>query len=120
MGNDLQAKALGASGKDNYKYKDRHAVRTASGHSCPTQPLDSFSLKRVTSYTVGIMVSIWFLAKVFMAFAPLTGVVAQYSTAPVLPALINATADELIAGLEAGQFTSLDLVQVSIYARHSA
>ncbi|KAJ4339819.1 hypothetical protein N0V87_003019 [Didymella glomerata] len=60
------------------------------------------------------MVSMWFLAKVFVAFAPLTCVVAQYSNASVPPELLDATADELIAGLEAGQFTSLDLVQVYV------
>jgi amidase len=66
----------------------------------------------VASYTVGIMVSVWFFAKVFVA---LTSVVAQYATHPVLPELLDATADELISGLEAGDFTSLDLVQVSDY-----
>ena len=65
------------------------------------------------------MVSAWFLAKVFVAFAPLTSVVAQYATPPVLPELLDATADELISGLEAGDFTSLDLVQVSCNQRIS-
>lgn len=65
------------------------------------------------------MVSMWFLAKVFVAFAPLTSVVAQYSNASVLPELLDATADELIAGLEAGQFTSLDLVQVRLQSIRS-
>ncbi|KAF3039069.1 hypothetical protein E8E11_003080 [Didymella keratinophila] len=60
------------------------------------------------------MVSMWFLAKVFVAFTPLTSVVAQYSNASALPELLDATADELIAGLGAGQFTSLDLVQVYV------
>jgi amidase len=61
------------------------------------------------------MVSAWFLTKVLVAFAPLTSVVysAPYNVSvPVLPGLLDATADELIAGLDAGSFTSLDLVQV--------
>lgn len=65
------------------------------------------------------MVSMWFFVKVVAAFAPLTNVVAQYSTTPVLPELMDATADELISGLEAGQFTSLDLVQVSIDVKYT-
>jgi amidase len=62
------------------------------------------------------MVSTWLLIKVFVAFVPLTSVVyAQYNVSvPRLPFLLDATADELIAGLEAGSFTSLDLVQVRI------
>jgi hypothetical protein len=62
------------------------------------------------------MVSAWFLTKVFVAFAPLSVVYAQqYNVSvPVLPSLLDATADELIAGLDAGSFTSLDLVQVRI------
>ncbi|KAL1598172.1 hypothetical protein SLS59_007182 [Nothophoma quercina] len=60
------------------------------------------------------MVSAWFLAKVFVAFAPLTSVIAQYATPSVLPELLDATADELISGLEAGDFTSLDLVQAYV------
>jgi amidase len=59
------------------------------------------------------MVSAWSFAKVFVAFAPLASVVAQYATPPVLPELLDATADELISGLESGHFKSLDLVQVS-------
>jgi amidase len=61
------------------------------------------------------MVSMWFLAKVFVAFAPLTTTVyAQYNTTTRLPLLLDATADDLAAGLEAGAFTSLDLVQVTL------
>ena len=59
------------------------------------------------------MVSAWYLAKVFVALAPLTSVYAQYATPAELPLLLDATAEELTAGLEAGNFTSLDLVQVS-------
>jgi hypothetical protein len=35
-----------------------------------------------------------------------------------LPPLLDATADELIAGLDAGDFTSLNLVEVSTYSCH--
>jgi amidase len=64
------------------------------------------------------MVSAW---KVLVAFAPLTSVVyAQYNVSvPQLPLLLDATADELIAGLDAGTFTSLDLVQVPIIVAQS-
>jgi amidase len=74
------------------------------------------TLSYPTVVTFGIMVSASFLTKVFVAFVPLTSVVyAQYNVSvPQLPLLLDATADELIAGLEAGSFTSLDLVQVRI------
>jgi amidase len=58
------------------------------------------------------MVSAWFLTKVFVAFAPLSTVYAQYNTPVEFPLLLDATAEELSAGLESGAFTSLDLVQV--------
>ncbi|KAF1935133.1 amidase signature enzyme [Clathrospora elynae] len=54
------------------------------------------------------MVSAWLLTKVFVVFAPLASVYAQY------PLLLDATADELAAGLEAGNYTSLDLVQAYV------
>jgi amidase len=60
------------------------------------------------------MVSAAFIVNVFVAFVPLTHVFAQYGTPAVLPPLLDATADELIAGLEAGDFTSLDLVHVGV------
>jgi amidase len=59
------------------------------------------------------MVSAWFLAKFFVAFAPLTGVAALYEKPSQLPLLLDATAEELTLGLEAGNFTSVDLVNVS-------
>lgn len=65
------------------------------------------------------MVSIKFFAKVFVTFAPLTSVVALYTTPLTLPHLLDASADELISGLEAGDFTSLDLVKVSIIRTHN-
>jgi hypothetical protein len=113
-GNGRQSQAVGADSKDAHNYKKPRAAHTDDRPLHSAQPLDTFSLKRVTSFTVVMMVSMWFLARVFVAVAPLTSVVAQYSTAPALPELLDATADELIAGLEAGNFTSLDLVQVSI------
>ena len=61
------------------------------------------------------MVSAWFLAKIFVAFALLTTVVvAQYGACEPakLPALLDATAEELVRGLERGEFTSVDLVKV--------
>ncbi|KAF2998479.1 hypothetical protein E8E13_002817 [Curvularia kusanoi] len=60
------------------------------------------------------MMSTWFLAKVLVAIVPVASVVAQYSTTPAFPSLLDATADELISGLEAGDFTSLDLVQAYV------
>ena len=116
-GNCRQAHADGAYSDNTADYKNPRASRNTRDCPAPTQPLGTFFLRRVASYTVGIMVSAWFLARVFVAFAPLTSVAAQYPTAPVLPELLDATADELIAGLEAGDFTSLDLVQVSNYER---
>ncbi|CAE7212213.1 hypothetical protein P3342_012342 [Pyrenophora teres f. teres] len=54
------------------------------------------------------MVSAWFLTKVFVAFAPLVSVYAHPNTK--FPLLLDATADDLVAGLHAGDFTSADLV----------
>ena len=118
-GNGRQSQAAGADSEDVHSYKKRRAVRKVGSHPLHDQPLRTFSLKRVIFITVCIMVSMWFLAKIFVAFAPLTSVVAQYSNASVLPELLDATADELIAGLEAGQFTSLDLVQVRLHSIRS-
>jgi len=47
-----------------------------------------------------------------VAFALLTTVFAQSNTTNKFPLLLDATADDLVAGLDAGVFTSLDLVQV--------
>lgn len=115
-GNDRQSQAAGADSKDVHDYKKRRAVPKAESHPLPPQLLGTFLIKRVLFITVATMVSMWFLAKFFVAFVPLTSVVAQYSNASVLPELLDATADELIAGLEAGQFTSLDLVQVILHS----
>ncbi|EMD64536.1 hypothetical protein COCSADRAFT_171597 [Bipolaris sorokiniana ND90Pr] len=60
------------------------------------------------------MVSAWFLAKVFLAFAPLPSVYAQYNGTVSFPSLLDATADELATGLDTGAFTSLDLVQAYV------
>ena len=68
---------------------------------------------------IGIMVSAWLIIKALVAFAPLTGVYAQYGESSKLPLLLDATGEELTAGLEAGNFTSLDLVQVSHTALHA-
>lgn len=61
------------------------------------------------------MVSTKFVVKVLVAFAPLTCVFAQYGS-PALPLLLDATTEELSTGLEAGDFSSVDLVNVSILA----
>ncbi|KAL6709842.1 hypothetical protein ACN47E_000627 [Coniothyrium glycines] len=60
------------------------------------------------------MVSAWFLAKAFVAFAPLGSVIAQYNTSVQLPLLLDATAEELSSGLAAGDFTSVDLVHAYV------
>lgn len=112
-GNGRQSHADGAHSDSNHSYKNPCAIDNLKTRPAPVQLLGTFSYKRVAFNTVGIMVSAWFLAKVFVAFAPLTSVIAQYATPSVLPELLDATADELISGLEAGDFTSLDLVQVS-------
>ncbi|KAI2477426.1 Glutamyl-tRNA amidotransferase protein [Pyrenophora tritici-repentis] len=58
------------------------------------------------------MVSAWFLTKVFAAFVPLVSVYAHPQTK--FPLLLDATADDLVAGLHAGDFTSVDLVKAYI------
>lgn len=62
----------------------------------------------------GIMVSAWFIARTFVAFAPLTSVFAQYAAGSKFPSLLDATVEELTVGLEKGDFTSVDLVQVCV------
>jgi amidase len=110
----MGAQRQSSSGRDGkHDYKTHVHVRKSEAASA--QPLihSSFSYRTVAFATVA-MVSAWFLTKVFVAFAPLTTTVyAQYNTTTELPLLLDATADELSAGLEAGAFTSLDLVQVS-------
>jgi amidase len=59
------------------------------------------------------MVSAWLIVRAFVAISPLTSVYAQYGELSKLPLLLDATGEELTTGLEAGQFTSVDLVQVS-------
>lgn len=112
-GNGRQSHADGAQSDSDHNYKSPHSGVNTKQRTVHSRSLRILSLKRVASYTVGTMVPAWFLAKLFVAFVPLTSVVAQYAIPPVLPKLLDATADELISGLEAGDFTSLDLVQVS-------
>jgi len=98
-------------GKHDYKTHDIvHSNEAALARYC----IHSSLSYRTVAFAIVIMVSAWFLTKVFVAFAPLTTIVyAQYNiTTPQLPLLLDATADDLAAGLEAGDFTSLDLVQV--------
>lgn len=57
------------------------------------------------------MVSFHRLLRGAIAFAPLTSIVSAYPR-NALPSLAEATTEELAAGLEAKQFTSLDLVNV--------
>jgi len=76
--------------------------------------------RRLVVVSVGIMVSAWFIAKALVAFAPLTSVVAQYAETSQFPNLLDATVEELTVGLEKGDFTSVELVQVSnAYFPHS-
>jgi hypothetical protein len=98
--------------KSVHNYKNRGAVCSGQDYSTSTQTPGILSNKWVAFCTVAIMVSAWFLTKVFVAVVPITNVVAQYSAPSVLPGLLDATADQLISGLNAGDFTSLDLVQV--------
>ncbi|KAJ4377758.1 hypothetical protein N0V83_000588 [Neocucurbitaria cava] len=60
------------------------------------------------------MVSSWFLLRALAIFAPLTSVLGQYDTPAHLPLLLDATAEELTAGLDAGDFTSVDLVNAYV------
>jgi amidase len=108
---DEQRQSLsGRHGKHEYKKHDIVHSRKATS----VRPRIQASLSyRTVAVAIATMVSAWFLTKVLVAFAPLTTVVyAQYNTTTDLPLLLDATGDELVAGLEAGAFTSLDLVQV--------
>ncbi|CAO2647575.1 Nn.00g084970.m01.CDS01 [Neocucurbitaria sp. VM-36] len=60
------------------------------------------------------MVSAWFLVRALAIFAPLTSVLGQYETPTEFPLLLDATAEELKAGLDAGEFTSVDLVHAYV------
>lgn len=109
---DEQRQSLsGRHGKHEYKKHDIVHSRKAT----PVRPsIQASPSYRTVAVAIATMVSAWFLTKVLVAFAPLTTVVhAQYNTTTDLPLLLDATGDELVAGLEAGAFTSLDLVQVS-------
>jgi len=110
MGEQRQSLS-GRHGKHEYKKHDIvHSLKATS-----VRPRIRASLSyRTVAVAIATMVSAWFLTKVLVAFAPLTTVVyAQYNTTTDLPLLLDATGDDLAAGLEAGAFTSLDLVQVS-------
>ena len=74
----------------------------------PTLPL--VRQRSAAFVAFGIMVSAWLIVKAFVAFAPFTSCAHVNSS---LPLLLDATAEELTLGLEKGQFTSVDLVQVS-------
>lgn len=93
-------------------YNKQNPANSPEHPTTPSPAQASFSFWTV-AVAIGIMVSAWFLAKAFVAFAPLTCVYGQYNTTNSFPSLLDATADELAAGLNAGAFTSLDLVQVS-------
>lgn len=101
----------GHHGKHDYK---THDIVHSNEAALARYRIHSSLSYRTVAFATVIMVSAWFLTKVFVAFAPLTTTVyAQYNvTTPQLPLLLDATADDLTAGLEAGDFTSLDLVQV--------
>jgi amidase len=94
-------------------YKSDHDSRK-SRPSSGRQYLCLETLPLSTAVTIGIMVSAWLIIKAFVALAPLTTVYAQYGEASKLPLLLDATAEDLTAGLESGNFTSVDLVQVSV------
>ena len=100
--------------QDKQAYKWDGNARNPAG-----RPKLNFCLRSFTVVSIGIMVSAWFIAKAFVAFAPLTSVWAQYGEPSKLPLLLDATAEELTAGLEKGDFTSVDLVHVS-FASSSA
>ncbi|KAF2849514.1 amidase signature enzyme [Plenodomus tracheiphilus IPT5] len=74
----------------------------------------STSARRLIVLSFGVMVSTLFLAKVFVALAPLGSVWAQYGAVSALPLLLDATAEELTLGLEWGNFTSVDLVNAYV------
>jgi amidase len=93
-----------------------HVFKSGAGPRLPSQQ-PSFvrsSLPRsAVVVAIVVMVSAWFIVKT-VALAPLTSVYAQYGESPKLPLLLDATGEELTAGLEVGHFTSVDLVHVSI------
>jgi hypothetical protein len=96
------ASKVGNANKSAYKIVDR--ARQSS-------LLVTLSTRSIVIVSIGIMVSAWFIARALVAFAPLTSVVAQYGTSK-FPELLDATVEELTVGLERGDFTSVDLVQV--------
>jgi hypothetical protein len=105
---DVRLSQSGTSRNHNkYVYKKHQSSypHLALQYSGP----NSFSRFAVV-VAIGIMVSAWLIVKVLVAFAP---VYAQYGAPSKLPLLLDATGEQLTAGLEAGHFTSVDLVQVS-------
>jgi hypothetical protein len=112
MGTTMQACSLMQESPKERVYKEEVTLSAQIIFECRWQPA-SFSFKQTGVLTFAVMVSAWLIVKTFVAIVPLTHVFAQYGTPPVLPSLLDATADELIAGLEAGDFTSLNLVDVN-------
>ena len=113
MGWTMQARSLMQDSPKGHVYKEQVTLDSQIAFECHQQPA-SFLIKQAGVLTFAVMVSAWLILRTFVAVVPLTHVVAQYSTPSALPPLLDATADELIAGLEAGHFTSLNLVDVSL------
>jgi hypothetical protein len=111
MGSTRRPQSGTTRNHNKYAYKSR-------GYSQPTierrYPSPHFSTHLVLGVGIGIMVSAWLIVRAFVAISPLTNVYAQYGGPSKLPLLLDATGEELTAGLEAGRFTSADLVQVSL------
>jgi hypothetical protein len=103
----------GTTGNNN-----KHVYKTGGNAQPKIEGQNSgphFFPRSATRVGIGIMVSACLILKAFVAFSPLKSVYAQYGESSEFPLLLDATGEELTAGLEMGQFTSVDLVNVSAY-----
>jgi hypothetical protein len=116
MGNMQRSQSDSSRYRGEYVYKNDPITRFTEEHT--TRPSLLYLPRWVVSIAVGTMVLTRFLAKALLAVAPLTSVCAQYSAPSSLPLLLDATTEELTLGLEAGNFTSVDLVNVSFVPSH--
>lgn len=93
-------------------YKEKDGSQTKHSLKCSRQ-FDSILFKSIFAL-VGIIVMAMFIVKFFIAFAPLTSICARHIQASALPSLLDATAEDLMTGLNLEAFTSVDLVEVNI------
>ncbi|KAF2825272.1 amidase signature enzyme, partial [Ophiobolus disseminans] len=106
----MRQSQLGDAEKDK-NVNESAAMCINGGDARIPRPLFKFHTWETISLPIAIMVSAWFIARAFVALAPLTSVVAAYSK---FPDLLDAGVEELTLGLERGDFSSVQLVEAYV------